>query len=302
MELISKLDEMGVFCVATITLDNCSFEAKSGDELEAVTMSIQSPAVVGICAADQGPMAAIMQLLQKRGKFYDGSATVNGQDVESMRRKDLEALVATPEDIQLRGRNVEKAVEKALRHFPNALSPDQVDGMLSQLNVDDQAKVRDLTEGQATELEIVLLISRRQPIVVLNYALDVLTEQERNLIQSLLSDFTKKTDSIVILASDDVTTMLDAADHLYYFDSGRLTSARDLTHHNEADRRVVVTGSGFSAEMAVRLGARMLEEAPNETIFLFDGNIQALLPLLEKDSITDVRIEDATGEDELNAY
>lgn len=293
---------MGVFGVATITLDNCSFEAKSGDELEAVTMSIQSPAVVGICAADQGPMAAIMQLLQKRGKLYDGTVTINDEDIDNIRRRELNNLVATPEDVDLRGRTVEKAIEKGLRHFDSALTVEQAEGILSQLNIDSDSRLRDLSEGEQTELEIVILISRRLPIVVLNYALDILNEQERNLIQALLRDFTKKTDSIVILASDDATTMLDAADYLYYFDEGRLTSARDLTHHNEADRRVVVEGTGFPTEMAVRLGARMLEEAPKETIFLFDGNIQALLPLLEQDTITDVRIEDASVEDELNAY
>ncbi len=46
----------------------------------------------------------------------------------------------------------------------------------------------------------------------------------------------------------------------------------------------------------------MLEEAGNETRFLFTGNIQTLLPLLEQSTITDVRIEDATIEDELMAY
>lgn len=288
--------------MATITLDNCSFEAKSGDELKAVTMSITSPAVVGICAADQGPMAAMMQLLQKRGKLYDGTVTINGQDLEQMRRRELESLVSTPEDVQLRGRTVEKAIAKSLRHFETALTVEQVEGILTQLNIDADKHLRELTPDEETELEIVLLISRRLPIVVFNYALDALSEENRKMIQALLGDFTQKTDSIVLLASDDITTMFDCANSLYYFDSGRLTSARDLTHHDEEDRRVVVTGTGFPTEMAVRLGARMLEEAPSETIFLFDGNIQALLPLLEQDTITDVRIEDATVEDELNAY
>lgn len=46
----------------------------------------------------------------------------------------------------------------------------------------------------------------------------------------------------------------------------------------------------------------MLGEAENQTRFLYTGNIQALLPLLEQNTITDVRIEDATVDDELMAY
>lgn len=50
------------------------------------------------------------------------------------------------------------------------------------------------------------------------------------------------------------------------------------------------------------MGARILEEAPQETRFLYAGNIQAILPLLEQSTITDVRIEDATVADELMTY
>ena len=46
----------------------------------------------------------------------------------------------------------------------------------------------------------------------------------------------------------------------------------------------------------------MSEEAPKETRFLFTGNIQVLLPLMEQSTITDVRIEDATVEDELMTW
>lgn len=68
------------------------------------------------------------------------------------------------------------------------------------------------------------------------------------------------------------------------------------------DCTVTVTGTGFPVEMAVKLGAHMLEEAENEVRFLFAGNIQALLPLLEQSTITDIRIEDSMVEDELMAY
>ena len=63
-----------------------------------------------------------------------------------------------------------------------------------------------------------------------------------------------------------------------------------------------ITGTGVPVATAERIGARLLEEATHETRLLFSGNIQALLPLLEQNTITDVRIKDATIEDELLAY
>ena len=118
----------------------------------------------------------------------------------------------------------------------------------------------------------------------------------------LLKDYTQKTDSLVLFTSENVSTMMRFADVIYYFNGSHLTSVRALHLGDGVDCTVTVTGTGLPVEMAVRMGAHMLEEAPNETRFLYTGNIQALLPLLEQSTITDVRIEDATVEDELMAY
>lgn len=89
---------------------------------------------------------------------------------------------------------------------------------------------------------------------------------------------------------------------IYYFEGSHLTSARNVEMLDSVDCVVTIIGTGFPVENAVKLGAHMLEEAPKETRFLFTGNIQVLLPLLEQSTITDVRIEDATVEDELMTW
>ena len=89
---------------------------------------------------------------------------------------------------------------------------------------------------------------------------------------------------------------------IYYFEGSHLTSVRNVEMLDSVDCVVTIIGTGFPVENAVKLGAHMLEEAPKETRFLFTGNIQVLLPLLEQSTITDVRIEDATVEDELMTW
>ncbi len=61
-------------------------------------------------------------------------------------------------------------------------------------------------------------------------------------------------------------------------------------------------GTGFPIDNAVKLGAYMLEEAGNETRFLSLEIFKHYCHYLEQSTITDVRIEDATIEDELMAY
>ena len=287
--------------MSRISLSNLTFEAKSGDQLEDVSMELTSPQMVAICSNDDGATSSLEQLIVGAGKVLDGDVTVNGQDLKYLRRHH-DDVIANLAEISLRGRTVEKAIQKACRHQDGALSLDATLQMLQPLDIQPETKLADLSDNQQQELKLIIMLALRRAIVVLDQGLDKLSEQARLTMGQLLKDYTQKTDSLVLFTSENVSTMMRFADVIYYFNGSHLTSVRALHLGDGVDCTVTVTGTGLPVEMAVRMGAHMLEEAPNETRFLYTGNIQALLPLLEQSTITDVRIEDATVEDELMAY
>ena len=287
--------------MSRISLSNLTFEAKSGDQLEDVSMELTSPQMVAICSNDDGATSSLEQLIVGAGKVLDGDVTVNGQGLKYLRRHH-DDVIANLAEISLRGRTVEKAIQKACRHQDGALSLDATLQMLQPLDIQPETKLADLSDNQQQELKLIIMLALRRSIVVLDQGLDKLSEQARLTMGQLLKDYTQKTDSLVLFTSENVSTMMRFADVIYYFNGSHLTSVRALHLGDGVDCTVTVTGTGLPVEMAVRMGGHMLEEAPNETRFLYTGNIQALLPLLEQSTITDVRIEDATVEDELMAY
>ncbi|HJE27544.1 multidrug ABC transporter ATPase [Limosilactobacillus pontis] len=287
--------------MSRISLSNLTFEAKSGDQLEDVSMELVSPQMVAICSNDDGATSSLEQLVTGAGKVLDGKVSVDGRDLKYLRRHHDE-LIANLAETDLRGRTVEKAIKKACRHQDGALSVDATLKMLQPLGLQPDTKLAALNDRQQQELKIIILLALRRPVVVLGRGLDQLEEQARLTMGQLLKDYAQKTNSLVLFTSENVSTMMRFADVIYYFNGSHLTSVRALRLGDGVDCTVTVTGTGLPVEMAVRMGAHMLEEAPNETRFLYTGNIQALLPLLEQSTITDVRIEDASVEDELMAY
>ncbi|QFV01592.1 hypothetical protein [Limosilactobacillus pontis] len=287
--------------MSRISLSNLMFEAKSGDQLEDVSMELVSPQMVAICSNDDGTTSSLEQLVTGAGKVLDGKVSVDGRDLKYLRRHHDE-LIANLAETDLRGRTVEKAIKKACRHQDGALSVDATLRMLQPLGLQPDTKLAALNDRQQQELKIIILLALRRPVVVLGRGLDQLEEQARLTMGQLLKDYAQKTNSLVLFTSENVSTMMRFADVIYYFNGSHLTSVRALRLGDGVDCTVTVTGTGLPVEMAVRMGAHMLEEAPNETRFLYTGNIQALLPLLEQSTITDVRIEDASVEDELMAY
>lgn len=244
-------------------------------------MELTSPQMVAICSNDDGATESLEQLVAGAGKVVDGDVTINGQDLKYLRRHH-DNEIATLAAIDLRGRTIEKAVKKACHHQDGALSLDATIKMLAPLGLQPATKIATLNDGQQQELKIIILLALRRPIVVLGRGLDQLPEQARLTMGQLLKDYTQKTDSLVLFTSENVSTMMRFADVIYYFNGSRLTSVRALHLGDGVDCTVTVTGTGLPVEMAVRMGAHMLEESPNETRFLYTGNIQALLPLLSR--------------------
>ena len=264
-------------------------------------MELVSPQMVAICSNDDGATSSLEQLVTGAGKVLDGKVSVDGRDLKYLRRHHDE-LIANLAETDLRGRTVEKAIKKACRHQDGALSVDATLKMLQPLGLQPDTKLAALNDRQQQELKIIILLALRRPVVVLGRGLDQLEEQARLTMGQLLKDYAQKTNSLVLFTSENVSTMMRFADVIYYFNGSHLTSVRALRLGDGVDCTVTVTGTGLPVEMAVRMGAHMLEEAPNETRFLYTGNVQVLLPLLEQSTITDVRIEDASVEDELMAY
>lgn len=287
--------------MSNITINNLTFDAKSGDQLDNVSIELASPQVVGICSNDNGAANAIEDVLAVRGKILNGDVTINGVPFKNYKRQGKKEI-GRISDVAIKGKTVEKAVTHALKHRDNALTPEQALQMISSLNIGADEIVAALDEEKQNELKLAILLAWQCPIVLLSDSLDTLASERRHALASLIKDYAEKTDSIVLFKSNDVSILMQYAKTLYYFNGSHLTSVRDLSANDSIDCTVTVMGTGFPIDLAVKMGAHMLEEAEDETRFLYTGNIQALLPLLEQSTITDIRIEDATIDDELMAY
>lgn len=287
--------------MSTITINDLTYDAKSGDQLDEVTLELVSPRIVGICSNDNGAANALDDLLAVRGKVLHGSVIINEVPLKNYKRQSKHEI-GRLRDVSLKGKTIEKAVNHGLHHHKGALTAEQTLQMLKAFKLTPERLVAELDKSQQQVLRLVVLLAWQCPIILLENGLDQLSGEHRRMMEGLLTDFTQKVNALVLFTSKDISTLMQCSQTIYYFNGSRLTSVRDLTMNEGVDCTVTVTGTGFPIDMAVKLGAHMLEEANGEIRFLFTGNIQALLPLLEQSTITDIRIEDATLEDELMAY
>lgn len=288
--------------MAEIIADGVSLAAQNGTRLTDANFEWRSPNLIALCSNDSELLVTITAAVSGQLPLGEGQLTVDGREPSSFGRHG-DQVIAWVTDRSMKPRlRVDKLISRLLKRESRAVSEQQAQAILTELGIPTTVRCRDLDEQQHLLLELALPVLAKRRFIMCDQRFDKLESANVTRAWSLLRDYSRKTNSLVMMASDDVTTMLKWADAIYYFDRGHLTSTRQLPTHDSSDCVVTVTGTGFPAETAEKLGAQMLEEAPNETRILFSGNIQALLPLLEQNTITDVRITDASIKDELMAY
>ncbi|MFR0609989.1 ATP-binding cassette domain-containing protein [Limosilactobacillus mucosae] len=284
-----------------IVMHSLTIEADNGSQLSNIDLTLHSPNVVAFCSADPLFGETMFSLLRRHGQPTKGTIQINDQPLKAFRHP--EKTMAMLDDLRFKDRwTIQRAIHQAQKGSANSIDDEQAQQILSQFGLEWQLVIGDLSQKQRIELSIILLLVKQPPVLLLDHATDRLLPQEAKAIWQLLRSYAQKTDALILMTSDNMTTMMSCADDIYYFSRGYLTSTRHLHPQSSVDCVITVFGNGFPIETAQKLGARILEEAPQETRFLYAGNIQAILPLLEQSTITDVRIEDATVADELMTY
>ncbi|HIW70932.1 MAG TPA: hypothetical protein H9876_06170 [Candidatus Limosilactobacillus merdipullorum] len=285
-----------------IMANELNMTAPNGSDFFNVSFEWQSPKIVAIVSDDTELVPALAMALRGQLKEVDGQLSIDGRPVDEL-KKQADEMVSLAGEIRFRPRKrVDKWLKRLIQKQSNTLTWDQTEQLLREFTIDSHLKFKDLSAEQELLMQALVPTIMRKPIIMLGQDFDQLSAENTQKLWSLLKDYGQKTNALIVMASADVTTMLNWADVMYYFDRGHLTSTRQVVTHDSTDCVVTITGTGFPVATAERIGARLLEEATHETRLLFSGNIQALLPLLEQNTITDVRIKDATIEDELLAY
>lgn len=269
--------------------------------LDEMTFQVEPASISGLCSNQPEAVREMFQLIGGTAKPDAGQVLVDGGEAYS-KRKQLESVVGTlsiQNGLTKHG-TVKDVLNATLKKAPdNSLTIEQALSIIRQFKVDPAMRSSELTFAQARQVELVSLLMQKLPILLLEHPTEQMDRQQSRAVWQLLADYVDKMQALILFSSPRVAEMQQHAYQIIYLTNGHVTKTRPIETHDSSDSIVTVTGSGLDLDLVTTLGGRFIEETPSEQKFLFAGSIQTLLPLLERSTITDVRIEDATIEDEL---
>lgn len=289
--------------MSVVKIKSLTKEAQKKEIISDWNINFDSATINAFCTQTPESILALFQLIMGKDKDARNAVQIGDFDAYKHRKQLASQIGYLGAEIQLGKRGtVLQLLTTAIKKSEHPVTMDQAKKIVKQFGIELTAKVVELTEAQQQQLEIILFTVQKLPLLLLEQPTSRMDAKQTKLTWQLLSDYTQKTKATVLFFSSHFEEMQQYADQIVYVRNGRITQQHQLPTHDSVDCVVTVTGTGFPIELAQSLGAHIVEEAERETKFIFSGTIQVLLPLLEQTGITDVRIEDATIEDELMIY
>ncbi|WP_170999602.1 ATP-binding cassette domain-containing protein [Paucilactobacillus kaifaensis] len=289
--------------MTVIKIKSLSKEVQKKLVLNDWTIDFNPATISAFCTNKPESINVFFQLLLGKEKEARKTISLDGLDAYKDRKKIVPQIGYKNEEIKLtKHGDVQQLLTTIIKKNERALKLDYAEKIVKQCHIDLNSKLADLSDGEKQQLEIILFTVQKLPLILLDQPTKSMNDKQATQTWQLLHDYVKKTNATVIFISDSFEEMQQYADSIVYVKNGRITNQRELVTHDSIDSTVTITGTGFPIELAQKIGATVIQEAPRETKIVFSGTIQALLPLLEQTGITDVRIADATIEDELMIY
>lgn len=289
--------------MAVIKIKSLSKEVQKQLVLNDWTIDFKPATISAFCTNKPESINALFQLLLGKEKEAHKTISLDGLDAYKDRKQTSPQIGYQNEETKLaKHGDVQQLLTTIIKKNKRALKLEYAKKIVEQVHIDLTDKLADLSDGAKQQLEIILFTVQKLPLILLDQPTKNMDAKQAKQTWQLLHDYIKKTNATVMFISDSFEEMQQYADRIIYVKNGRITNQRELVTHDNIDSTVTITGTGFPIELAQKFGATVIQEAPRETKIVFSGTIQVLLPLLEQTGITDVRIADATIEDELMIY
>jgi len=289
--------------MAKIEISKLSKSDKKNIGLEDFSHQFERETVSAIAGDSDETAKVLFDILAGHSKVDDGDALIDGQKAYANRKKlayQIGYLMADERN-SLHG-TIDEIINGMMKKNHDGISKDQITVILKQLDIHLIEPVDGLEPGKLQQLQIVIEIAKGKAVLLLDNPTTAMDDLQRTQIWQLLRDFAKKTKATIIFSSTSVAEMQYFADEIIYLANGKTRHVQKLIMHDTTDCLVTVKGSGFPVSLAEKLGSFVIQEADDEIKFIFSGNIQALLPLLEKSTIKDVRISDVSVKEELMRF
>ncbi len=196
-----------------ISIKNVTKRFGSFTAIENLSFEVKNGSIYGLVGYNGAGKTTLLKTVAGVYKADEGSVTVDGTDVynsEEIRQE----LFYVPDDIYFEPfSSIEKMAKFYSGYYPN-FSFETLEKLCGVFGLDKKARLNSFSKGMQRQAEMILGMSTRPQILLLDESFDGLDPAKRSLMNNMLIEYADETDCSVIVSSHNLHELTDICDHV----------------------------------------------------------------------------------------
>ncbi len=204
-----------------ISVNNVTKKFGSFIAIENLSFSVDKGSIYGLVGYNGAGKTTLLKTVAGVYKADGGEVTVDGINIfnsEITRQK----MFYVPDDIYFEPfASIEKMAKFYNGYYPD-FSFETLDKLCGIFGLNKKARLNSFSKGMQRQAEMILGMSTRPEILLLDESFDGLDPAKRNLMNNMLIEYVTETDCSVIISSHNLSELTDICDHIALINGKRI--------------------------------------------------------------------------------
>lgn len=255
--------------------------------------------VVGL--KDSGK-TTLTRILMGYLKATKGAARIYDMDCYKESKEIKESVTFVPEEVLLADHFRALSIFKKTLAAHNLKSTEDIDTLSDYFHFEKRKKIGDMTERDRKIFAIINALIVKPRLIILDEPTKYLPEEDRERLFSHLKNLNRTENLTVFMLTDSLVEAKRYSKRIAYLYKGEIKDVEYVSEKLANDKLLRITNYRGNINYFTSIGAYLIKDADEETIFYYDGDLKQLTRVIYEDELENYTLENATLQDKMNAY
>lgn len=286
-----------------IEINNLTKNYKSNRGIENINLSVNEGEIYGFIGPNGAGKSTTIKTLLNFIYPTSGEASILEIDIVEDSHKIKEYIGYVPSEVKYYDDvKVADLIKYARSFYPNT-SKEEVDKLCTELELDMNKKVGELSLGNKKKVAIAQAMISKPKVLILDEPTNGLDPlMQKKLFNLLIEE--KKKGNTVFLSSHNLVEVQNLCDRVCVIKEGKIVDIIEIDKAiTKLGLKVTLTSSDISEELITNIGDKILSKNDNTYTFVYSKDINFLIKELSNYKVEELLIEKENLEDAfLNYY
>lgn len=209
--------------MSLLEIENVSKSFGDKKVLQNVSLKLEKGTILGLLGKNGSGKTTLLKLINDLLTPDEGKILVNGNEVGVLSKKEISFL---PERTYLEPDMKVKEVLHFFEEFYEDFDLEKAKRLLKELDLDENAKLSKMSKGMKEKVQLVLVMSRKAKLYILDEPLGGVDPSTRDyILKTILNNFGE--DSSLIISTHLISDVEKILDKVVFIENGKIVLCED---------------------------------------------------------------------------